>query len=125
MDTIVWVKHLHVLLAYLTVAGFVTRVLLSLSGSALIRQRWIKVAPHLIDTLLLAAGVTLAVMYRMSPLVHTWLGMKILALLVYIGLGVLAFRAQSLGARLAALTGALLAVAYIFWLAYTRQVVPF
>jgi uncharacterized membrane protein SirB2 len=125
METIVWIKHLHVTLAYLTVIGFVTRALLSLSGPSVLQQRWIKVAPHMIDTLLLAAGITLAALYRMSPLVHTWLGMKILALLLYIALGIVAFRARSLAVRLLALAGALLTVGYIFWLAYTRQVMPF
>ncbi len=117
----VWLKMLHVSLAYLTVTGFLLRVLLLSAGSPLLQRPWLKVAPHLIDTLLLVAGISLAFLYRMAPWVHTWLGMKILVLLLYIGFGVLAMRASSPGGRLLGLLGALLAVGYIFGLAYTKQ----
>jgi uncharacterized membrane protein SirB2 len=51
--------------------------------------RWLSVA---IDTLLLAAGVTLWSVLGLNPVRDAWLGAKLIALLVYIGLGSFALR---------------------------------
>jgi uncharacterized membrane protein SirB2 len=118
-------KGFHVALAYLTVAGFVVRGLLSLAGSPLLGARWLKVAPHVIDTLLLAFGVALAVTLSVSPLQHGWLMAKIVGLIAYIGFGVLALRARSRGLKIAAFAAAIASVGYIFAVAYSKQVMPF
>jgi uncharacterized membrane protein SirB2 len=115
------VRNLHVLLAYVTVVSFSVRGLLSLVESPLLRQRWIRITPHVIDTLLLAMGITLAVQYRMSPLAHPWLAVKIIMLFVYIGFGVLAMRARSLPPKLVGLIGALASVIYIIGVARARH----
>ena len=44
------------------------------------------------DTLLLAFGVWLAVLLQLNPLHTPWLGVKLLCVIGYIALGVLAFR---------------------------------
>lgn len=71
-----------------------------------------------IDTLLLAAGVTLWIMLGLNPLRETWLGAKLVLLVVYVGLGTMALRrARGTGARLAwtaaalACFGAMVAIA--------------
>ena len=119
------VRNLHVLLAYVTVAGFIARALLGFAGSPLRERRWVRIAPHVIDTLLLAFGIALAVQLSISPLVHGWLAAKIVGLIAYIGFGVMAMRASARSTRIVGFVAALLCAAYIFAVAYTKQVVPF
>ena len=89
------IKFLHVALAFITVAGFVVRGLLAVADSPLRNVKWVRIAPHVIDTLLLVCGITLAVQLSLSPLSNGWLMAKIVGLLVYIGFGVITMRASS------------------------------
>ncbi len=49
-------KEFHVGFAYLTLASFVVRGLLSIADSPLRNAKWMRIAPHVIDTFLLAAS---------------------------------------------------------------------
>ena len=124
LSGMVWIKSLHIVLAYVTVVGFVIRALLAFAGSPARNVRWVRIAPHVIDTLLLACGIALAVDLGISPLVHGWLAAKIVGLVLYIGFGVAAMRAPSLPLKVVSFAAALLSVAYVFAVAYSKQVVP-
>ena len=117
-------KNLHVALAYITVAGFAARALLALAESSLRSHRLVRVLPHVIDTLLLLAGLGL-VFTLGYPLTSGWLLAKFAALFGYIGFGVLALRATTLAPRLVGIVGALACVGYLFQVAYTKQALPF
>ena len=117
-------KLLHIGLAYLTVIGFVVRAIWVFTDSPWRQQRLVKIAPHVIDTLLLVAGVALALQWGIAPL-SGWLGAKLLGLLAYIGFGVLTLRASSNALRAAGFGGALVSVGYVFAVAFTREVWPF
>lgn len=118
-------KEFHVALAFVTVAGFVVRGLLSLADSPLRNLKWIRIAPHVIDTLLLGCGIALAVSMSLSPLANGWLMAKIVGLVVYIGFGVMAMRARSRPLKIVAFIAAIASVGYIFAVAYSKQVMPF
>ncbi len=90
-----WLKDAHVVLAYVTVGGFIVRGIWAIIDSPLRDQRWVRIAPHVVDTLLLTLGITLAVILSVSPLEHAWLNAKIIGLLAYIGFGVLTMRASA------------------------------
>jgi len=117
------IKVLHFTLAMLTVAGFVIRAGWSFSNSELLQQKWVKIAPHVVDTLLLMLGITLAFSLPEGPW-QPWLGAKLLALLGYIGFGVLTMRGVG-ATKVLGLSGALLCIAYLFGVAYTQQAWPF
>ena len=117
-------KLFHIALAYLTVIGFAVRGIWVLADSPLRQQKWVRIAPHVIDTLLLVAGVMLMLNLSLSPL-SGWLAAKLLGLLVYIGFGVLTMRAGSRPLQLLGFAGALLSVGYIFSVAFTRSALPF
>jgi uncharacterized membrane protein SirB2 len=86
------IKHLHVTAAALSILFFIIRVGWSVRESPRLGHRWVKVVPHLIDTLLLLLGVTLMVLLSMWPHQHPWLAAKLIALLAYIGLGTVAIK---------------------------------
>jgi uncharacterized membrane protein SirB2 len=86
------VKSLHVTCVVLSISGFCLRGLLLLQKSALMRRHWIRVVPHVNDSILLAAGIALAVMLGKYPFVDGWLTAKIFGLLAYILLGTLALK---------------------------------
>lgn len=118
---VVWIKHLHVLLAWLTVAGFAVRGYWSISQNPLRHRRWVRTLPHIVDTLLLAAGIALAISWHISPLAAPWLGAKVIALLVYIGLGMLTLRSRNPLTKRVGLAASLLTAGYIIAVAYTKS----
>lgn len=85
-------KTIHVVCVLLSFAGFFIRGIWMLMDSGLLHNRWIKTAPHIIDTLLLVSAIILAVQMQLSPFEQPWLMAKIVALLVYIGVGMVALR---------------------------------
>ena len=119
------VKELHVAFAYITVAGFVIRGLMALADSPARNAKWLRIAPHVIDTLLLAFGIALAVMLSLSPLANGWLMAKIVGLLAYIGFGVMTMRARSRPLKIVGFIAAIASVGYIFAVAYSKQAMPF
>lgn len=85
-------------------------------------QGWLRVAPHVVDTLLLLAGLTLAAVIRQYPFVNGWLTAKVLALIAYIGVGHAAVRrAPTRGAKIAAWLVGLAIVFYIYGVAVTKD----
>lgn len=121
-----WLKYLHITCAAISITGFVIRGLWMLRDSPRLRKRWVKVAPHVNDTLLLAAGIALAVRIQQYPFVHGWLTAKILALIAYIVIGAIGLKyGKTRNIRIAAWLGASAIFLYIVLVALTRQVLPF
>lgn len=116
------VKTLHQAAVALSLAGFFARGLGGLAGAAWVRGRAAKSVPHVIDTVLLLSALALAWMLRLNPLATPWLAAKIVALLVYIGLGVVALSPKrSLKARIVAWLAALASFSYIVSVALTKS----
>lgn len=118
-------KTMHVSCVAASYALFVVRGWWMLRESSRLRQRWVRTLPHAIDTLLLASAITMAVMSRQYPFVAGWLTAKVLALLAYIGLGMIALRfGRSRGVRAAAWLAAQITFVYIVAVALTRNPLP-
>ncbi len=83
------IKHLHVTAAVLSILFFVIRAVWSVSGSALLQARVVKILPHIIDTVLLVCGIILAMMIGPD---QPWILAKIVALVLYIGVGTFAIK---------------------------------
>lgn len=119
------IKHLHMTFALLSITGFIFRSILKLRASEHLKNRWLRVLPHCIDTGLLACAIYLCIASGQYPLSMDWLTAKIVALLFYIGFGILLMRfAQTLRAQMIALTGALLSFSYIVAVALTHSAAP-
>jgi uncharacterized membrane protein SirB2 len=119
-------KYLHMSCAALSGGLFLLRGCWMLFQPARLQQRWVRVAPHIIDTALLASAVTLAVLSGQYPLAQGWLSAKVLALLLYIVLGTVALkRGKTRAVRAAAFAAALACFGYIVAVAVSKQPLPF
>jgi len=85
-------KLVHQSAVALSLAGFVARGTGMLSGAAWVRTRLAKTLPHVIDTVLIASAIALAYLLGLSPANAPWIAAKVVALIVYIALGMIAFR---------------------------------
>lgn len=119
-------KHFHMSFAVLSGCLFVVRGVWMLSASAMLQQRWVKIAPHVVDTLLLASAIGLALWSHQYPGQQPWLTAKLVALVGYIGLGTVALkRGKTPQVRAAAFVAALLLFLYIIAVARTKSPLPF
>jgi uncharacterized membrane protein SirB2 len=117
------ILKIHMLTVLLSISGFIFRGFLLFSGSSMRNKKWIKIAPHVNDTILLISAITLIFQRSLFPTEQPWLMAKIIGLLVYIGLGMVAFRfGKTRNQRMLAWLGAIAVFAYIYGLAVTKQV---
>jgi len=119
-------KSIHISCVASSYMLFFLRGIWSLNGSAIMRQRWIKIVPHVVDTLLIVSAVALAFSIHQYPFVDAWLTAKVIALLLYIGLGFVALRyGRSKTLRLSAWIMAQLVFIYIVMVAIGHNPWPF
>ena len=118
-------KWVHVGCVAASYALFFVRGVWMMRGSPQSRQRWVRIAPHIVDTLLLASAVALAVSIAQYPLTHGWLTAKLLGLVLYIWLGTVALkRGKTRRSRIAAWIAAQVVFAYIIAVAVTHSPLP-
>lgn len=119
-------KQVHIACAIVSVAGFALRGVLMLRDSRMLQSRFASVAPHLVDTVLLASAIALAWQSGQYPFANSWLTAKLFALFAYIALGMVALkRGRSKMIRAVAFTLAMAAALYIFSVAFTRNPLGF
>jgi uncharacterized membrane protein SirB2 len=115
-------KAVHQWAVVLSIGGFFARGIGGLMSASWVRGRVAKTLPHVVDTVLLGSALWLAWMLRLSPGNAPWLVAKIVGLLVYIGLGMLALRpGRPLPVRALAWVGALLVFGWIVSVALTKS----
>ncbi|MEM7016800.1 MAG: SirB2 family protein [Pseudomonadota bacterium] len=120
------IKNIHILCVIVTFALFLIRGIWMIQESDMLKQKWVRITPHVVDTFLLLSAIILMVMSSQYPFAQGWLTAKLIALIVYIGLGVMAFRvAQKKIIKIGFWIDALLVFGYMVLVAYTRQAWPF
>lgn len=116
------IKSLHMHCAAISISLFALRGSLQLAGVDWRRWRVLRVAPHLVDSVLLAAAIWLAAWLQQIPFVQGWITAKLLALIAYILLGREALRAgQPRGRAALFFVAALMCVSYIVGVAITHS----
>jgi uncharacterized membrane protein SirB2 len=117
-------KYTHVAAVIASFALFFLRGLWLMAAPEKLAARWVRVVPHVIDTVLLFSAIALAAMTAQYPFVQPWLTAKVLALPVYILLGTVAIRrGRTRRARIVAWILALTVFGYM--VAVARARVPF
>jgi uncharacterized membrane protein SirB2 len=115
------IKHIHMGAAALSIALFVLRGGWMLWSPQTLRQPWVKLLPHVIDTVLLAAALWLAWQLGAGAM-RGWLVAKIVGLFVYVALGTIALkRGRTRRIRVAALVAAVATFGYIVMVAVTKS----
>mgnify|MGYP003635332921 CR=1 FL=1 len=112
---------LHVGSVVISGSFFLLRGLWMLTDNPLLTTKPVKILPHIIDTVLLLSAFTLAYALSAYPFTDTWLTAKLLALIAYIGLGVMTLRGKTKAVRSTAFIGALLTFGYIICVALTKN----
>lgn len=107
-------KQLHIAMVGVSGLLFAVRGAAVLAGRRWAMRRPWRLASYTIDTVLLIAGACLWAALSLNPARDTWLGTKLVLLLVYIVLGSLALkRARSARGRMAAYLAALALYAFM------------
>ena len=115
-------KHLHMSLVGLSVAGFILRGLAALAGARWVRARAVRVVPHVVDTLLLATGLWLVFTLGTGMAAAPWFSAKMIGLLAYVLLGVVALRpGTGRSLRVVAWVAALAVVGWMWSVARTKN----
>lgn len=109
---------LHLLFVVLSLGSFVGRMALTQFRPEMMQLKWVNIAPHAINGVLLLTGFSLAFSY---PGEHGWIAAKLVALLGYVGLGILALKRTDV-TRWYAFGGALLCFVYIAKVAVTKSI---
>lgn len=120
------IKLVHQGAVVLSVAGFFIRGGAAFAGAGWVRSRPARTLPHVVDTVLLLSALTLAWMLRLGPGNAPWLAAKIVGLVMYVGLGVVALRpGRPLPVRVGAWLAALATVGWIVSVAITKHPLGF
>ncbi|MFZ1324549.1 MAG: SirB2 family protein [Candidatus Contendobacter sp.] len=115
-------KHLHLSAVVFSVALFMLRGVWMLMDAPQLQRRWVRIVPHVIDTVLLLSAIGLTLILHQYPFIHGWLTAKVLALVAYIILGSIALKHGSTKPiRAVSAVAALVVVGYIVSVALTRN----
>jgi len=112
------IRLIHITSVIASGSLFLLRGLALFAGST-----WAKAAPvrylsYTIDTVLLTAAIMLMIVVRQYPFVQAWLTIKVLLVVLYIALGILAFReGRARHVRIACWVIALLVYGFVFSIA--------
>ncbi len=118
----VLLKMIHVGSIIISYLLFFLRGIWLMQDSEKLRQRWVKILPHIVDTILLTSAITLAIVIQQSPFSDSWLTAKVIGLLVYIGLGMIAMRfGKTRQKRIVAWIAAQCVFIYIVLVALTKS----
>lgn len=124
MATYFALKHLHILTVIISVSLFVLRYWWQYRESPMSCRRWVRIVPHINDTLLLGSGIALVMVTHFYPFTPqgTWLTEKLFGVIIYIALGfiVLGRRPRSQQLRWIAFLLALVVLYIIVKLATTK-----
>ena len=122
MSGYIILKFIHLATAFISIAGFIIRGIWMIQASAILQRRWIRIAPHINDTVLLVSAIALVMITLQYPGPTTWINAKIAALLLYIILGTVALkRGKTKQIRIISGMLALLTFAYIVMVAISKN----
>ncbi len=85
-------KHLHLTAVGLSILFFIFRFVWSQLDADALSKKWVKILPHIIDTVLLGSAVWLCIILSQYPFVNAWLTFKVIGVILYIVFGLFALK---------------------------------
>jgi uncharacterized membrane protein SirB2 len=114
------IRALHVGAAAVSITLFVLRGAWRWASPERLAARWVRIVPHVVDTILLASALWLA--WQVGRGAAPWIAAKVVALVAYIALGTIALkRGRTPAIRAAAFFAALAVFGYIVSVAATKS----
>jgi uncharacterized membrane protein SirB2 len=114
------------MLAVISIGLFTLRFILLMLESQKLTSKWLKISPHIIDTLLLTVGIVMAIKLSINPLEQLWFAEKLLAIAAYIFTGYYTLKlARNRTMQIIGYLGAMGWVMLVVRLAMTREVMFF
>lgn len=115
----------HKITVVLSIIGFVARGWGHIFGKNWVSKKLVKIAPHIVDTLLIVSAISL-VFVTGFKFTDTWIIAKILGLIGYIVLGLMAFRfAKDRLSKAIYWLAALIVIFYVVAVAMHKTPFPF
>ncbi len=118
-------KHTHLTALAVSFLLFFVRGYLMMRQSNASKHRIFLIAPHIVNLILIGTGISLAVLLHLNPASESWLAAKLVALVIYIILGVLTFKHPSINVRKALWLLALVVFAFIVSVAQSKNPLGF
>jgi len=116
------IKLIHMSTAFISISLFMLRGFWVFHDSPMMNKKWVKILPHINDTVLLITAILLAVSIQQYPFVNDWLTAKLVALIFYIGFGMFALkRAKEMKNKMLFFVLALVTFSYIVKVALTHS----
>ncbi|BBO27168.1 SirB family protein [Alteromonas sp. I4] len=115
-------KHLHMTAVGISVLLFVFRFIYGQMNPSFLQKKWVKVVPHIIDTVLLGSAIWLCVILSQYPIVNAWLTAKVIGVIGYILFGLLALKSETPVKKWGGFAGALIVLGVTAKVAITKQV---
>jgi uncharacterized membrane protein SirB2 len=118
----VTLKHIHISAVVASYTLLFVRGLWMMRSPEMLDRRWVRIVPHVVDTVLLVSATGLAIALRQYPLTADWLTAKVMGLVAYIVLGAIALkRGRTRRRRVGAWIAAQLVFLYIVSVAVTKS----
>ena len=115
------IKLIHMSTAFISISLFMLRGFWVFRELPMMTKKWVKILPHVNDTVLLITAIFLTMGINQYPFTHDWLTAKFIALFFYIGFGMFALkRAKNKKNKVVFFILALLTFSYIVGVALTR-----
>jgi uncharacterized membrane protein SirB2 len=118
------IKIIHLCFALLSFSSFIGKVTVSELKPELLKQKAFKIAPHVIDSILLLSGITLVFLGDWLSGNFGWIIAKLLALIAYIALGIVTMKSTGTS-KWYAFAGAIACFMYIGMVAVTKNALLF
>ena len=84
------VKHFHLTTIVLSVVLLLLRFVLNTMHSPILQKKWLKILPHIVDTLLLVSAGTLCILVKQYPFVDAWvIGSFLVVVIVVFTIGLI------------------------------------
>ncbi|AEE22675.1 SirB2 family protein [Paraglaciecola chathamensis] len=120
------VKHIHLTCIALSVLLFIMRFIWTMTQSSMLQKKWVKITPHIVDTLLILSAATLCVLISQYPFVTPWVTEKLVGLFMYVFMVALALKmARTNFMRVIGFIGALSWIAFTALVAISKQPILF
>lgn len=116
------IKTIHMTCALISFTGFLFRAYLMVIESKWLNHKAVLVTPHVVDTLFLLSGATMAFMVNFGLFSQMWLTMKIALLMCYLlFVGIALNRGKTRNIRIAAFFLAVATFGYIVGIAVIKS----